>query len=241
MQSSVWEPKKVLLAPREAVMEVDNKEEQLIFKPEFIPFYPAIQEKYDLTDKETILYGFVRFFTKRESDRKFYFTNEQLAGILNLSEKSRVSRIVQGLSSKGLIEVEKKMRANGGLVRFLSVVKNDNLQIVENDNLENVDIDNYYIYKKNNIKRGATRQKLTFEEKTIEGLKQITPALIEKQMDTHPRVDVRRELEKFENYLYQSQKEYKDYGRAFANWILKAEDFNGRRGGRPRRDALLYG
>ena len=46
---------------------VDEEDKPDIYTPEFIPFYISIKKKYKLSDLETKIYGFVRFYTHSSS------------------------------------------------------------------------------------------------------------------------------------------------------------------------------
>lgn len=88
-----------------------------VFSPEFIPYYPAVQEKYSLTNIETLIYGFLRFYTSNNRGR-FYFTNEQIAKIVSCSEKT-VVRSMKTIRDKKLFEMGYKIRSGGGTIRFV--------------------------------------------------------------------------------------------------------------------------
>lgn len=93
----------------------DNK--QAIYSPEFIPYYPEEAEKHGLSMVETILYGFIRFYTKRGA--KFYFSNEDLSRIIHTS-RATITRILTRMEKIGLFETEYQPKANGGTIRFIN-------------------------------------------------------------------------------------------------------------------------
>lgn len=84
---------------------------------EFIPYYTREATDFDLTDKEALLYGFIRFYTK--NGHKFYFNNLQLAIAIRASERT-VTRALQKLNDVGLLEVVYKQKAGGGEIRFVN-------------------------------------------------------------------------------------------------------------------------
>lgn len=98
--------------------EVNRANAEVAFQPAFIPVFPEIQRRYQLTDPEAKLYGFIWFFLSNASKR-FYFTNEQLAHLLVCSEAT-VKRSVKTLQDKGLCEFSYRIKANGGTIRFVS-------------------------------------------------------------------------------------------------------------------------
>jgi len=103
------------------VLEDNNK---LLFKPEFIPFYLEEVEKYCFNKTEGLLYGFIRFYLKNNPNGKFYFTNEQLSKILNVSEQT-VSNSLAKVCDCGEFKVSYKIKANGGTFRLIENNKSD--------------------------------------------------------------------------------------------------------------------
>jgi hypothetical protein len=109
--------------------EIDQKEinQDLpdIYAPEFVPFYIGIQRKYNLSDLETKIYGFVRYYTT-SCNEMFYFSNEQLSIIFSKAP-GRISKSVGVLIENNLIEAKFEIKANGGTFRKMRVrlVKND--------------------------------------------------------------------------------------------------------------------
>lgn len=103
------------------VLEDNNK---LLFKPEFIPFYIAEVEKYHFNKTEGLLYGFIRFYLKNSPNGRFYFTNDQLAKILNTSEQTISNSLVK-VCKCGEFKVSYKIKANGGTFRLIENYKSD--------------------------------------------------------------------------------------------------------------------
>lgn len=102
--------------------QINRENAKLIFQPKFIPYYPVLQ-KFDLTDTEILLYGFIDFYTSNTIEGKFYFTNAQLGQILNKNEDT-VSKAVGKLNKVGLLTINRKVRANGGQIRFIRLGEN---------------------------------------------------------------------------------------------------------------------
>lgn len=140
-----------------------------IFSPEFIPYYIEEVEKYHLTPTEGILYGFIRFYLKREN-QWFYFTSQQIADILKTTA-NMINKSLTRLERKGLIERE-TTRYSGGSKRLLRLSgtlpngKNPPYQMV-NSTLPNGKVKKNtkkeYI-KKNTIPKGIEQSS---QEKTI--------------------------------------------------------------------------
>lgn len=90
-----------------------------IYSPEFIPFYRDVQKKYDLTDKETLVYGFIRFYIKTVKADRFYFDNDGIANIVGFKHPQNVSDAISKLEKLGFIGCSYEIKANGGKVRFI--------------------------------------------------------------------------------------------------------------------------
>lgn len=91
-----------------------------VYNPEFIPFYTSVKKEYKLNDKETLLYGFARFYL--HNNPRFYFTNDQLGAVLDCSS-SLAEKLVRTLKDKQLVDVGYKVKAGGGTVRFFKRVR----------------------------------------------------------------------------------------------------------------------
>jgi len=99
---------------------INRENAKLVFSPEFIPFYRNIQERFELKDTETLIYGFIRFYKTKLSGR-FYFTDEQLAKVVGC-HKDTAQEAVSSLKRKGLIRCGHKIKAGGGTIRFVTQV-----------------------------------------------------------------------------------------------------------------------
>jgi hypothetical protein len=94
-----------------------------IYSPEFIPFYPAIVRKFELSYLEGLIYGFVRFYTS-STKNYFYFTNDQIGALLSRNPKKIVSEkqisiSIKHLLEKGLCKASYFPKPEGGKTRFL--------------------------------------------------------------------------------------------------------------------------
>lgn len=97
--------------------EVNSTNASHVFSPKFIPLYPQLL-KEGLTLTEALIFGFIDFY-KSTSSNRFYFTNEQISQIVSCSPDT-VSRCIIKLESGGYIKTSKKVRAGGGLIRFVT-------------------------------------------------------------------------------------------------------------------------
>jgi hypothetical protein len=104
----------------EGVMSNNN----LLFKPEFIPFYLNEVKKYNFSNTEGLVYGFIRFYLRNNPNGKFYFTNDQLAYMLDVSP-STISNSIVKVCGCGEFKVSYKVKANGGTFRLLESSESD--------------------------------------------------------------------------------------------------------------------
>lgn len=100
--------------------EIQRHTAELVFSPEFIPYYLDIKEEFQLSHSATLVYGFIRFYLKSASQR-FYFTNIQIAEIMSVTE-TWISEAVSELKSKKLIALEYQIKSGGGKIRFVTWV-----------------------------------------------------------------------------------------------------------------------
>lgn len=97
--------------------EIHSSNAKSVYNPEFIPFYADIARTFELTHIETVIYGFIRFYSRFNSNR-FYFTDEQLAYIAMCND-STAGKAVNKLKKVGLLTVHHKIKAGGGTIRFV--------------------------------------------------------------------------------------------------------------------------
>ena len=55
-----------------------------VFRPKFIPLYTALLDRFSLI--EASIFGFIDFFLS--NNPRFYWSNERIAEMLNISERS---------------------------------------------------------------------------------------------------------------------------------------------------------
>lgn len=103
-----------------------DQEEQIIsrsnaeapFSPPFLIFNLEIQRAFDLSDKETLIFAFIHYYTQ-SNIKKFFFSNQRLADIFNCSSKT-VTTCLKNLQEKGLLEIHRKIMPNGGQMRYVN-------------------------------------------------------------------------------------------------------------------------
>lgn len=121
---------------------------KLLFKPEFIPFYLKEVKKYNFSNTEGLVYGFIRFYLRNNPNGKFYFTNDQLAYMLDVSS-STISNSIVKVCNCGEFKVSYKVKANGGTFRLLENSESDS-EKVKSQTLKKLRANNNKI-KDNNI------------------------------------------------------------------------------------------
>lgn len=159
--------------------EINKNNAELVLNPKFIPLYPKLlQNGYGLV--ESILLGFIDFFIG--NGNKFYCTNEQLAKLLNCSEKT-ISTAMKSLESRGDIVFNKKMRAWWWTVRFVTlgnvnftlwemkkvhwiknkIIENNKINNPENQNKKDTQKTNTFFPKPESVTLTLGNGDLTFE------------------------------------------------------------------------------
>ena len=99
---------------------INRENAKLVFSPDFIPFYRDVQDKFKLTCKQTLIYGFIRFYKTKCSGR-FYFTDEQIGKVVGCHANT-AQEAISLLKKLNLIKVGHKIKAGGGTVRFVKSV-----------------------------------------------------------------------------------------------------------------------
>lgn len=85
---------------------MEEKNENLILNPEFIPFYPAMFRAWFLAI-DCVLFGFIRFFLVNND--KFFCTDKQIWEMLWVSVKT-ISRSFKKLKEEGLIKTDSQTK-----------------------------------------------------------------------------------------------------------------------------------
>lgn len=122
---------------------------KLLYKPEFIPFYLKEVKKYNFSNTEGLVYGFIRFYLASNPRGQFYFTNEQLAYMLDTSITT-ISLSIKKILECGEFRAIYKVKANGGTFRLLENLKSD-FKKTESETLRKLKANNNKI-KENKIK-----------------------------------------------------------------------------------------
>jgi len=144
--------------------EIDSANAKLVFTPEFIPYRLDIKKKFNLNHVETLIYGFIRFY-KSNSSSRFFFTNKQIAEIVDVSEPT-AARALQNLAKKEVIQVGFKLKAGGGTIRFINSLSlnsenSDYAKMISRTNQKR--LANKNKIKENNIYNNVTK-KITEKE-----------------------------------------------------------------------------
>lgn len=99
--------------------EINRNNAQLVLKPEFLTINYEMLHNW-FTRYECALYSFIKFFLTNND--RFYCSNEQLAEMLNIGERS-VSLGIEKLQKADLIKTKTKIRAWGWKIRFIELQK----------------------------------------------------------------------------------------------------------------------
>lgn len=191
-------------------IEENNK---LIFRPEFIPYYLKEVQKYGFSNTEGLVYGFVRFYLKNNPRGQFYFTNEQLAYMLDVSI-STISNSINKICECGEFKVTYKVKANGGTFRLLESSESD-YEKVKSQTLKKLRPNNNKI-NNNKINNIIIQKEASF--KILE--EQETRRELSEKLGIDIRV-VNKECDSMIDWIKSKGKRYKDY-KAFArNWLRR--------------------
>ena len=87
----------------------------LVLKPKFIPVYPEMLH-YGFSLIEAAIFGFIDFFLS--NNERFYCTNEQIAELLDIGERS-VTWAISHLEKEWLIKTKYRIKAWWGKIRFI--------------------------------------------------------------------------------------------------------------------------
>lgn len=212
------------------INEVAKNNASLIFTPQFIPFYPGISKKFDLSNSETLILGFIYFFLSSSIKKRFYFTNEQLGELFNLSS-DRISKLIANLREKELISVGYKTRSDGGQTRFVNNVYNLASSLKTTKPLvKNNDTPSQKQLPNKNIKREYINKKPDSKIITIQlilGLRDDDIPFLEGLVGKYPNLDCVEEAEKMMAWLKDHPQKHNSKPRLrYMNWLKKAVAFS---------------
>lgn len=207
---------------QERDIAVENQER--IFQPKFIPFYPNLLS-LDLSMIEIVLFGFIDFYTPISESGRFYFTNEQLAKMLKCSIQT-ISNSVSKLEKLGLIHTRRKIKANGGQIRFIDIVLTNYKSVYKELNSPYIKelLTNNNKIKENKIKGREAPNKITKSSKEDitsdafkEYLKQTVP-FSDVYITSKDLVDL---AEKIDSWSKSKGRTVKDWKATARNWLIK--------------------
>ena len=153
-------------------------DEKKVYSPDFLIINLKIQQDYNLSDFESMLYSFIAFYLHKENS-KFYFTNKQLAKIFKKKSGQTVSNSLSALADKNLITLSYKIEANNRQIRNVELQDpyNKNYMapiikiIVNNNRLKNISKD---IYHTTSEKVVGSVSENTIKDKLLHNLKNNT-------------------------------------------------------------------
>lgn len=92
-----------------------------VFKPKFIPVYTAMLSHFSLI--EATIFGFIDFYLS--NNERFYWSNEKIAEMLNISARS-VTWAISHLEAEWLIKTKYRIKAWWGKIRFVEKQNDSN-------------------------------------------------------------------------------------------------------------------
>lgn len=211
---------------------------ELQFKLRFLVLPDFVYSDNRLNATDIKVYSFINSY----KGEKFYFTNEQLAEMFNLSVKT-ISVSFSRLVDFGYIKTDYQFKGDGGKIRFVvnlrhyDVVKSE----ITNSLTQKLRTRND---KDNKVKVNKVKETIyTNGHKKYSSLKDITELEIG-EIATKYKVPVgfvQLQLEKMSNWCEAKGKSYKNYKMALSNWVLMDMQRTMERGGnkdvRPSIDA----
>lgn len=90
-----------------------------VYTPKYLVIDMGIHKGFSLSEFESFLFSFIYFYLAESEDKKFYFSNEQLACMFNKSDQT-ISNTISGLCKKELITTDFHRHA-GGTTRWVEL------------------------------------------------------------------------------------------------------------------------
>lgn len=210
--------------------EINRGNANLVFSPKFIPYYPEVAIKFSLTPIETLLFGFIDFY-KSNSSNRFYFTNDQLAEVLNCNPDT-ISRAISKIQKLNLIKTSHRIKAGGGTIRFVTdIIYNVDSTKTTSHTRQKLQTNNNKI---NNNKINI--QKKISDKKKFLDFVFLSDNELEKIHDLYGIALTERYIESLNNYIGSRGKKYKSHYHTLLQWmkdeqkkeklILKTNDRN---------------
>ena len=211
---------------------LDKMNAWIVLNPQFIPLNPRmLQCGYSFV--ECSIFWFLQFFLT--NNEKFYCTNEQMAKMLNVNEKT-ISLAIQKLKDDWLIELTYKMKWWWWKIRFIhlsklpkvihDITKSNVATLPKHTNIENKYIENKNIIINNNTEFENSELLENNNSLSINNLdlkeKEKSCAKKEKEIT----VDINNLLEQIKNTCNELWVAYdKTKDRMFAKHILTAKEY----------------
>lgn len=113
--------------------EINKANASLVFCPSYIILHTFLLDYMSIT--EALLFWFIEYYLWSEKNKRFYFTNKQLADILRVSERTAQEAVVH-LEKLGCITTSRKVKAWWWQIRFInSVIKDAKLRLAKSASL----------------------------------------------------------------------------------------------------------
>lgn len=102
--------------------EINKANASLVFSPAYIILHTFLLDY--MTTNEALLFWFIEYYLWSEKNKRFYFTNKQLAEILRISERTAQESVVK-LEKLWCITTSRKVRAWWWQIRFINSITKD--------------------------------------------------------------------------------------------------------------------
>lgn len=102
--------------------EINKANASLVFSPTYIILHTFLLDY--MTTNEALLFWFIEYYLWSEKNKRFYFTNKQLAEILRISERTAQESVVK-LEKLWCITTSRKVRAWWWQIRFINSITKD--------------------------------------------------------------------------------------------------------------------
>lgn len=183
------------------------------FKLRFLVLPDYIYSDNRLNATDIKVYSFINSY----KGDKFYFTNDQLGSMFEVSDDS-ISRSMVRLARFGYIEVAYKIKSDGGKIRFVR-----NRKVAESETATlGFEKPQHWGDKDNNIKDNNIKEIVVHPVKKYSSLKDIEKVdlteIAEKYKVSLGFVEL--QLEKLKNYCESKGRRYKNYKSALRNFVL---------------------
>lgn len=158
---------------------------------------------------------------------KFYFGNENMAEMFNVSERS-ITSAINSLREYGYIDTKYDISAGGGKIRYITRLAEVFSSELKKSSSQNGRV---LLHKDNKKKENKKKER----EHT-----KVTKEYIQELQEKYSKIDVSFEWEKARDWKAARGKSYKDERAFFRNWLRRAKSFGNVRPAPIKNPSVLY-